>query len=379
MMNKIFKQISTALLIVMLFTSCKKNKIEEKLALQIPESYVSENYTVNVKEETSVRNQLTTLTTYMKKPEKLAFELNTDSLNYYFKNNGTPSLDSITPAYYNNLITNNWFKKLEEASKYTYNPINGATATTGGVYGARLLDKRAKKINQEIEKGLFLAALYNRFINLSLTKVTPKVIDKMLCIYGAHPNFPNTNTSKNTSTPDEFIALYAARRDKANGYGVYSQIKNQFLKLQSATKAGDLYIEEQKSAISELKILIEKSIMATVIHYGFAANTKLTNTSLTPMLIAGGLHDLGEAVGFVHGFKAVSQAHRKITDTQIDEILALLLAPASKDAEMYKFVTDATIQIPKIGLYQQKIKTIYGFSDLEMEDFKQNFISLYKR
>ncbi|TAG00139.1 MAG: hypothetical protein EAZ44_09720 [Cytophagia bacterium] len=264
-------------------------------------------------------------------------------------------------------------------SANAYDPANGETANNGGVYGARLLDKRAKETNQEIEKGLFEAAMYNHFVNLSQTKITPETVDKMLCIYGAHPNFPNTNTPAKTPTPDAVIAMYAARRDKNDGNGLYSQIKNQFLKLQAATKAGDAYLDEQNAAVAELKILMEKAIMATVIHYGFAATTKLNSTTLTPLLIAGGLHDLGENVGFIHGFKTVPQAHRKITDAQIDEILALLLAPAGADATMYKFVTEPVTQLPKIAQYQQKIKAIYGFTDAEMTDFKQNWVALNKR
>lgn len=377
---KNLKQISMLMLLAtVFFTACKKNKNVEKAMLQIPTNYVSENYATNVTAEASVRKQLATLTTYMKKAEDGIFKLRLDSLSYYFNNNGTPALSSITPDYYRNLMTNNWFAVMVACSANAYDPANGETANNGGVYGARLLDKRAKETNQEIEKGLFEAAMYNHFVNLSQTKITPETVDKMLCIYGAHPNFPNTNTPAKTPTPDAVIAMYAARRDKNDGNGLYSQIKNQFLKLQAATKAGDAYLDEQNAAVAELKILMEKAIMATVIHYGFAATTKLTKTAPLATDISGGLHDLGENVGFIHGFKTVPQAHRKITDAQIDEILALLLAPAGADATMYKFVTEPVTQLPKIAQYQQKIKAIYGFTDTEMNDFKQNWVALNKR
>lgn len=376
---KNLKQISLFLLALVVLTACKKNKIEEKAALQLPSTYQSATYATNVVNETSIRRQLATLTTYMKKAEKVDFKLNKDSLNYYFNNNGTPALSSITPSYYSNLMTSKWFDVMVSDSQNAYDPINGATATIGGVYGARQLDKRAKETNQEIEKGLFGAAMYNYFVNLSLTKITPETVDKMLCIYGAHPNFPNTNNVLKTTTPDAVIAMYAARRDKNDGNGLYSQIKNQFLKLQAASIAGDAYLAEQNSAVADLKLLMEKAIMATVIHYGYAATTKLASTTPTPTLNAGGLHDLGENVGFIHGFKTVPQAHRKITDAQIDEILALLLAPAGTDATMYKFVTDGPNQLPKIAQFQQILKATYGFTDAEMEDFKQNFIALQKR
>ncbi len=375
---KTLKQICIILLAGLTITACKKND-PEKPALVIPTQYTSANYNQNVVTENSVRRQLAAFTVYMKKAENVAFKLRLDSLNFYFNNNCAPKLSDLTPLYYRNLITNNWLGVMVDASQNNYDPANGATATNGGVYGARLFDKRAKETNQEIEKGLFEAVLYNHFITLSQTKITPETVDKMLCIYGANPNFPNTNTASKTPSPDAFIATYAARRDKNDGNGLYSQIKNQFLKLQAAATAGDVYVEEQNSAIAELKILMEKAIMATVIHYGSAATTKLTNTTLTPALIAGGLHDLGENVGFVHGFKAVPQAHRRITDAQIDEILALLLAPANAEATMYKFVTNGATELQKIAQFQQKLKAIYGFTDAEMNDFRFNWIALNNR
>jgi len=373
---KNLKQISVILLACITFTACKKDKAE-KPALVIPTQYISANYTQNVVTETSVRRQLAAYTVYMKKAENVAFKLRLDSLEWYFSNNGTPKLSELTPIYYRNLITDSWNGVMVEASQNSYDPANGATATNGGVYGARLFDKRAKETNQEIEKGLFEAALYNHFITLSQSKITPEVVDKMVCIFGANPSFPNTNTASKTPSPDAFIATYAARRDKGDGKGLYSQIKNQFLKLQAAAKAGDTYVDEQNAAIAELKILIEKAIMATVIHYNSAATTKLSNTpsALTPALIAGGLHDLGENVGFVHGFKAVPQAHRRITDAQIDEFLGLLLAPRNAEATMYRFVTSSAIELQKIAQLQQKIKAIYGFTDAEMTDFGFNWIS----
>lgn len=376
---KSLKRISILMLSIIFFAACKKNNPVEKVALEIPSTYISANYAQNITTENSVRKQLAAFTTYMKKGENVDYKLNIDSLSFYFNNNGTPSLSAITPSYYRNLVTNNWFTVLVDASQNHYDPASGITATNGGVYGKRLFDKRAKETNQEIEKGLFEAAMYNHFVNLSLFKITPETVDKMLCVYGAHPNFPNTNTALNTTTPDAVIAMYAARRDKADGNGLYSQIKNQFIKLKAASVAGDSYLVEQNDAISALKILMEKAIMATVIHYGYAATTKLTNTTPTPLVLAGGLHDLSENVGFVHGFKAVPQLHRKITDAQIDEILALLLAPAGDEATMYKFITDGVNQLPNIALYQQKIKAIYGFNDAEMTDFKNNWIALNKR
>ena len=46
---------------------------------------------------------------------------------------------------------------------------------------------------------------------------------------------------------------------------------------------------------------------------------------------------------------------------------------------MYKFVTNGETELPKITLMQQKIKAIYGFTDSEMNDFKNNWIAVNNR
>jgi hypothetical protein len=359
------------------FLSCDK---DEKLPLNIPSSYVSPNFVTNVVAEADLRSQLLTLTSQMKKAENVANKLNLDTLNKYYSSNGNPSLKSITQPYYNNLIQNGFFQTLVANSQNAYDPVQGATASNGGVYGGRLLDKRGKEVLQEIEKGLYVAAFYNHFISLSEGNIDSNTVDKMISIYGAHPNFPNTNTSSKTSTPDAFIALYAARRDKNDGNGLYSKTKNQFIKLRAAVVAGTDYKAERDEAISEIKQLMEKSLMATVIHYGYAGVTKLSTTNPPASTISGGLHDFAEAIGFTHGFKAIPQSHRKITDAQVDEVLNLFLAPSNNlEASMYKFVTSGTTELSKISQAQQKLKAIYGFTDVEMEEFKNNWISVQGR
>ena len=359
------------ILMLSILSSCK----EEKTPLVIPSSYISTNFDANVSDENALRSQLSALSTYMKTAENVSNKLNIDSLNKYFSNNGTPTLKSITGTYFSNLIESSYFPTMVSCSQNAYDIADGATASNGGVYGARLLDKRGKETLQEVEKGLYEAAFYNYFISLTQGTLTEASVDKMVRIYGAHPNFPNTNTLANTSTPDAFIALYTARRDKNDGNGLYTKIRDQFIKLQAAIKAGSDYNEEKNAAIAELKILIEKAIMATVINYSYAAIPKFTSGTPTATSNASAIHDLSECVGFVHGFKAVASSNRKISDTQIDELLTLFNAPAAAEASMYKFVTDPVVESAKITSAINKIKTIYGFTDAELLDFKTNWIA----
>lgn len=367
--------LSSLALAFLFIVSCKK---DERAELEIPSAYRSDNYTLNTSAEQAIRNQFNALSAYMKRAENIANRLRNDSLTSFFRA-GDLSLYQMTPEYFRNLIENNWFPDMVRCSGNPYDPVWGDTATNGGVYGARLFDKRAKETLQEIEKGLYAAALINRIISLSRGNVDAVTVDRMICLYGAHASFPNTNTAGKTSYPDAYIALYTARRDKNDGAGLYSAIRQQFIKLKAAIDAGSAYDKEKNEALAALPLLMEKAIMATVVNYGYGALTKLSTTSPPASTVAGGLHDLGEMVGFIHGFKTVPQASRKITDDQIDEMLSLLLSPAGAESTMYKFVTDGVNQLPKITQLQQKLKQIYGFSATEMEDFKQNWISVQGR
>ena len=260
-MKKI-NQILVAITLVVLSFACNK---EDKAPLVLPTTYTSANYDSNVLTEKAFRSQMAALTSYMKRGENVLNKLEADSLTKYFTLNGTSPLKSITSTYYSNLIESTWFSTMVSSSQNVYDPLLGETAINGGVYSNRLLDKRAKETLQEIEKGLFSAALFNHLISLAQNSMTEASVDKMVCIYGAHPTFPNTNNLANTTTPDAYIALYAARRDKADGNGFYTKTKDQFIKLKAAIAAGNNYNEEKNAAIAEIKLLIEKSLMATVI------------------------------------------------------------------------------------------------------------------
>lgn len=363
-------------------TSCKKeedNNSPSKPELNIPTEYVSVDYTANTIADTDLKSQLSGLSSYMKSAENGTTKLDITTLKDKFANSGNPSLKSITGTDYASRVENDWFPVLVNASGNAYDPANGASAQNGGVYSGRLFDKGGKENLQEIEKGLYGAALFNRLVTLSEGTINQATIDKMISIIGASPAFPNTNTAANTSSPDTYVALYMARRDKNDGDGFYGQMKKNFIKLQAAVKAGADYTAEKDAALAAIKENIEKGIVATAINYGYACITKLSSTNPPASTIAGGLHDISEGIGFIHGLKAIPQKHRKITDSQIEEILTLLNAPVQGNSTIYKFVTDGATELQKITQAQQKLKTIYGFTDTQMEDFKQNWISAQGR
>jgi len=364
--------------------ACKKEKKTTepqptgKTALQIPTEYSSDNYATNISTESGVRSRLSALATYMKKGDNIANALFADSLNALYIS-GSPSLQSLTLNSYHTRIdgSGGWFAEMATASTQAYDPRT--PNTTGGVFGGRLLNRYGVENTQMVEKGLFSAALYNHMLTLMEGPVTEAYVDRMISIYGASQAFPNTSTAANTPTPDGFIAVYAARRDKNDGNGFYSQIKNAFLKLQAAVKAGEQYNTEKEEALAEIKLNIEKALMSTVIHYGFSAIAKLSSTSPEDVTLANGLHDLSECAGFALGLRSINPAHRKITDAQLESILSNLNFPVDANPSLHLFTTQGSTELPKINQAQELLKSIYNFSDSEMEDFKQNWISVQGR
>ena len=374
------EKIFIVLIAVLVISSCKKDKeiVDSKTPLEIPTNYTSTNFIANATQELNVAAQLGSLTAYMKKAQDVGYKSIKDSLVYFFSGSATPSLKDVTGTYYINLIESNWFDEIVASSQNTYDPLNAPTATAGGVYVNRLLNAKAKENIQEIEKGLYTAALYNHFVSMSTGTITSCTIDKMLAIIGGNPSFPNSYTG-NVASPDEYILKYVSRRDKNDGSGFYSNIKNGFFKLKAAVAAGDNYIAEQNEAVNTIRLNIEKGMAATTINYCYAALAKLSATSPTDAEKASALHDLGEAVGFVHGLKAVPSNARMITNAQVDEVLNLLLAPSTDKGRMFMFITMPSVHLPQLSDVQTKLKAVYNFSATEMEDFKNNWVSIQGR
>lgn len=383
------KNIKTVFLLIisiLIIPACKKDKTPEPSGstgtsgLQIPDNYVSPNYDSNVIIEKSILNQMKSLNTYMKKGIVVSNTLSLDSLNWYFATAGNTTLKSVTANYYQNKIegSNGYFATMVSSSGNSWNHAT-APNSTGGVIHNRLVDRYGVETLELIDKGLYGAMLYNRIAELLLLDLNDSIIDKMVAIYGASPAFPNTNNAANTPTPDAYIANYAARRDKNDGNGLYTRIKKSFLKLQAAVKGGAQYNTEKDQAIADLKINIEKALMATVANYCHAGTTKLSATTQDSSTIAAALHDLGEAVGFIHGFKAVYPSNRKITDAEIDQLLNYLNFPPDGTPSTYLFIQQGATQLPKIVDALTLIQSIYGFSSTEMDEFKQNWVSVQGR
>jgi hypothetical protein len=358
---------------------CQETEVP-RAALIVPTTYDASAFDANAATQLAVANRLIGLTDEAKKGRVTANKVSAETLNTLFTT-GTPSLRSIATPYLAGRLEGptGWLTELAKASGNTYTPGVPVAGGNGGTFGGYLFDKNGLELEQLLEKGQFGATLYKHVIDLFSGGMTPATADQAAAVLGFSPLFPNTTTASKTPRPDRLMAIYAARRDKNDGNGLYSLLKNDFIKLQAALKAGDAYKQEQQEAINGIKLNIEKTNAATIINYCYAVITTMSKTTTTDAEKAAALHAYGEAVGFIHGWRTLPQQHKKITDAQIDEILVLFKAPANGTPESYKFITAPATELPKLLEIITKLKGIYGFTDAQLEDFKRNWITFQDR
>lgn len=355
------------------FIACEEESVKEPL--ELPATYDSPAFTSNAATELAVTSQLIDLTNEMKKGRVTGAKVDGANLTNLYTT-GSPSLRSVSNTYYVAKVEA-WIPELSKASGNTYKP--GTPSGDGGAWNSYLFDENGLELEQMIEKGSFGAVLYKHATDLLNGSLTPATVDKVIAILGTNPSFPSSNDATKHANPDKNFAVYAARRDKNDGAGFYSTLKNAFIALKAALEAGDKYKEEQNEAIGTIKNTWEKINAATAIFYCHSVTSTLSATNPTEAQQAGALHSYGEAVGFIHGWRNLPQTDKIITDAQIDEILTLFNAPASGIPTSYLFVTDPVNQLPKLQQVITKLKSIYQFSDQQIEDFKKNWVSEQKR
>lgn len=367
------KRFSTLAASALLFAAaCSDDKNK---SLEIPATYDGSNYQANAQTELAVLSQLGAFISEMGKANTNGVTVTEQALIDLYEA-GNPSLADITTAYYDAKIVGTasvpgWAEELALASGGTYTV--GTPQGNGGTLGSYLFDENGLEIKQVIEKGLFGAALYNHAVTLMSGEITEATVDRLVATIGMNPAFRNTSNGENA---DRFMAVYVARRTNQNdANGFYNVMRNEFIRLQAAVKAGNDFTSDRNEALATIKENWEKANAATVINYCLSAISTLSNTNLTDSQISSALHAYGEGVGFLYGWKTIPQAHKIITDAQIDALLTLMNAPANGTPTSYTYVTDAVNQLPKLQQVVDDLAGIYDFTDAQVNDFRLNWIN----
>jgi hypothetical protein len=344
----------------------------EKASLEIPEAYDGSSFTANTVAESSVLGQITALDNLAKTGRTAGTVLApSDLLGAYSA--GAVDLSLLTVPGFAQLVTGNGglFSQLAQASGGTYDPFD--PASTGGVYGGYLFDAAGAEPGEILNKGLYGALLYYRAVQALTGEISASDIDQALALYGAHPDFANSDNAVLHDHPDGFMAKYTARRDKNDGNGLYTGIRDHFIVLQAAVAQG--FPTERDEAAGALRLNWEKAIAATVINYLYQATGKLTLTNPTSSDFGSALHALGEAYGFLLGWYLLPAEHRTATDAQLAEVLATLHFPVGGAAEPERFVQNPAAEVARLLQGIDLLQAVYGFSESEVTDFQKNWVS----
>ncbi len=366
------------LLIVVLFSACTQDETPAP-TFEVPATYDGANYRSDVATANALRIQLNSLVNEAKRGRIVTNTVFAATLEQLYTTSN-PSLRDATTVYYHGLLTgtSGFFAELAKASGNAYSP--GTPTGNGGVYGGYLFDENGLELEQLIEKGLFGSLNYFQADQLLRGPISQPVLNQVLALYGAHPDFANTPTAANATNPDVFMANYAARRSDVNdANSLYNQMKKAFITAQAAIKAGESRLAERNAALADIRLLWEKINAATVINYCHSVISTMSQTAPTDAQKAAALHAYGECVGFLHGWRQLPADGKRISDVQIDELLTLLLAAPGTTPESYKFITEPGAQLPKLQDVIGRLQTIYGFTNAEVESFRNNWVSLQNR
>lgn len=362
--------------LALLLTSCKEERDDNlKPSLSLPTSYDSLGFRFNTQDLQPLVQQFRLLSDELQKGNRAGTYVSEESLNAAFTK-GQFNLQSVTTPYYISrlqALNNGFFAELSKASGSSFNPFN--RNWEGGVYGSYLFDEYGLEVGQMVEKGLYGAMLYNYAMSLTTGMFRPATADQILFLYGANPVFINSDNSTFYQNHDQLMAAYAARRDDGTGTGLYSQQRQAFIQLQTALKLGDDYNTYRDEALAAIKLNWEKINAATVIHNLHESIIRLNSGNLDDQQRAEVMHRIGEAAGFLHGWRTIESKNKKITDAQINELLVLLNAPYDQSAAVYRFITNTGSESPKLLEAVGKIQGIYGFTNEEVEMFRRNFVA----
>lgn len=372
----IFKNLGPIAVLTALFfiSGCNDDDVK---ALVVPSDYSGADFSTNAADELAILAALKTVRDEAFKGRS-GQEVSAEALAAGFTS-GDPSLKDIATTYYAGKLegTDGYFDEIALASGSTY--TLGDVEGDGGTFGGYLFEEHGVELEQLIEKGMFGAVLYNHAVQVMSGELDQTTTDRVLAIFGANPTFPSSNDGTKHDSPDKYAAVYAARRDKNDGNGFYSNIKNNLIRLQAAIAAGNDYKKDQQEAILAIEKNWEESNAATVIFYLNEVIAKLSETDPSDNTKGAALHSIAECIGFIDGLKTIPQDHKIITDNEIEELLGLFLYPSDGEAAVYTFATDPVNKLPRLQEAIADLKSIYGFSDAQMEDFKVNWVSLQGR
>jgi hypothetical protein len=365
------KYISMLAIVALTFTACDDDDDEDPSGppeLTIPAEYLAPNYDTNTEVEALVIDELSAFASAAGDAESNAGGGTTIAPIDY-----PTTLSSVTLSSYRSLVEV-WKDELVNAANsptpFEIPDANGPSEMEeGGLLGSRLIDEYGLELEQMLDKGSFGAACYNHASALiSAGDLTAGDIDKLVEIHGTDQSFnPETAGS---------AAKYSKRRsNQVTGIGYFYDIRENVITAKAAIEGGSAFNAIRDEALADYLLNWEKSNFATVIYYCNATKIGIQDALVIVdeddrrSALGSAIHAYAEGVGFTHGFRGLE--NKFITDVEIDEILAKLLAPAGQNPESYRFMIEAQT-LSNFDDIIENIQAIYGFTDEEVQSFFVN-------
>ncbi len=330
------------------------------------DSYPVDSYATNAAAELELRARFETLAGKMED----GATLNAAELEALFSA-GTPSVRSISTDAAR-LAVSEVFSLYSRAAGNAWVPVEPATGN-GGLYFGHVYSARGVDLGETMEKLVFSGAHLNEAARLMTDTATVADVDRMVALFGASPGFPmDENAAVN---PDVFAAKYAKKRTNpaAATPGPYLAIKAAFMNARASVTGGSACAAERTVAFTQIRDQWERALLGTAINYLNSASNTLARATPTEAEKAGALHQIGEAVGFLRGLQTLPSEHRIITSAQLDQALTTLGGMTLAGSEAYRYVTQTSSTIDRLGLAVSQIQAARQFTPEEIATFKASF------
>jgi hypothetical protein len=336
----------------------------------VPATYASAAFATNAAEELALRANLLAIDDKLRGAEGAGAAAVTAAELRALFTAGAPSLRSIATAFAQSTV-DTYLTQAGDAVGKAWTPADAEAdggALVGGKYdGASLYSPIGVNLREATSKVLITGALYNYALALATGAVTEATVDRLLALFGASPKFTNNGDLDAGADSDQLLAEYAAKRDnKASSTpGPYRKIKGALLVMKAAAAGGDKCRPDLDGALKIFFLEWEKAAYASVIFY---LNEAATSATAAPPKSEAALRSFGEALGFVQSFRGIPQDRRKISDAQIDALLARI-----SGATPYQLVTRTSTLVVAFNTAFQDIGAIYGLTQTEIEDAKKAY------
>lgn len=345
----------------------------------VPSTYDSPAFATNAKQELDLRSALQSLDGRMRAAEGTGTSIVTAAELRGIYRQGTLSLEAESTSAAQALV-DGAFVAFGEAAGKTWAPDlvegdggdgggdagdAGAPASGGKYGGTYYFSPAGVDLRETTVKTLLGGAFYNHALKLARGPVTEATVDGLLASFGASPKLIAPAEPDAGADADGLIAQYAANRDDRSkaALGPYRRVRLALLGARAAAGAGAKCSADLDASLKVFFAEWEKATYASAIYYlNDAANKAIQQKG------DAALHAFGQALGFLQSFRGIAQDRRKITDTQIDELVAKVGGPTA-----YQLVTRTSERVPRLVDAINGIAGVYGWTPDEVTSFEATF------